>query len=339
MPPSRCCAGGTIEVEGRMLDASNATLYCRVESDELSAQCVYKPVRGERPLWDFPDGTLAGRELAAYEVSEATGWNLVPPTVLRDGPFGLGMVQLWIDIDEAVDIELLVRSDRPQLRRMALFDAVINNADRKGGHLLPVDSGQHVFGIDHGIAFHRDDKLRTLLWGWRGRKLSRGERGTLERIRFDVGLEERLQEFPHGPRGDGDAQTHRAAAAHRRLSLTQRRLAGDSLAALLSGALSRGSPALSRSWLVLRRACLVSEPPSASAGKWRAAAALRQRQRFCSPGGQWPPCSDVRLRDHPLRRDTPRSRPDVRQLRSGPAGVLRDGGVEVSYVQNVHRCR
>jgi hypothetical protein len=186
---------GTIEVEGRMVDASNATLFCSITAGEASAQCVYKPIRGERPLWDFPDGSLAGRELAAYEVSETTGWDIVPPTVMREGPFGAGMVQLWIDIDESVDIERLVRTDQPQLRRMALFDAVINNADRKGGHLLPVCGGSHVFGIDHGIAFHSEDKLRTLLWGWRGRKLTRAEREVLEKLRFDADLDERLSEM------------------------------------------------------------------------------------------------------------------------------------------------
>ncbi len=185
---------GEIEVEGRMLDASNATLFCVISTDTAVAQCVYKPVRGERPLWDFPDGTLAGRELASYEVSAATGWNLVPPTVLRDGPFGVGMVQLWVDLDETVDLERLVRSDSAPLRRMALFDAVINNADRKGGHLLPVDGAAHVYGIDHGIAFHSEDKLRTLLWGWRGRKIRGAEREMLERLRFDADLEERLYE-------------------------------------------------------------------------------------------------------------------------------------------------
>jgi uncharacterized repeat protein (TIGR03843 family) len=186
---------GTIDVEGRMVDASNATLFCSITTVDLSAQCVYKPIRGERPLWDFPDGSLAGRELAAYEVSEASGWDIVPPTVMREGPFGSGMVQLWIDIDEEVDLERLVRSEQPLLRRMALFDAVINNADRKGGHLLPVSGGAHIFGIDHGIAFHCEDKLRTLLWGWRGRKLSTSEREVLEKLRFDADLDERLQEF------------------------------------------------------------------------------------------------------------------------------------------------
>ena len=105
------------------------------------------------------------------------------------------MVQLWIDIDETVDLERLVRSERPQLRRMALFDAVINNADRKGGHLLPIGGAGHVFGIDHGIAFHSEDKLRTLLWGWRGRKLSTAEREVLEKLRFDADLDERLLEL------------------------------------------------------------------------------------------------------------------------------------------------
>ncbi len=186
---------GTIEIEGRMLDASNATLFCTIAAGEATAECVYKPVRGERPLWDFPDGTLAGREAAAYAVSEASGWDLVPPTILREGPFGSGMVQLWIDVDESVDLELLVRSDRPQLRRMALFDAVINNADRKGGHLLPVNGARHVFGIDHGVSFHYEDKLRTLLWGWRGCRFSRDERDTLERLRFDADLGEQLHEL------------------------------------------------------------------------------------------------------------------------------------------------
>ena len=185
---------GELEVEGRMLDASNATLLCSITTAEASAHCVYKPVRGERPLWDFPDGTLAGREVAAYAVSEATGWDIVPPTVMRDGPFGPGMVQLWIDIDETVQIERLVRTDAPQLRRLALFDAVINNADRKGGHLLPVPGG-HIFGIDHGIAFHSEDKLRTLLWGWRGERFTKAERELLEKLRFDADLEECLHDL------------------------------------------------------------------------------------------------------------------------------------------------
>jgi hypothetical protein len=162
---------GDLEVEGRLVDASNATLYCITTHEGVAAACVYKPVAGERPLWDFPDGTLAGRELAAYLVSAATGWDIVPPTVMRDGPYGPGMCQLWIDVEPTVDLAALARSDIEPLRRMAVFDAVINNADRKGGHLLPVPEG-HVYGVDHGICFSIEDKLRTLLWGWQGRRLT-----------------------------------------------------------------------------------------------------------------------------------------------------------------------
>src|SRR5947209_1441285 len=129
---------GEMDLEGRMLDASNVTLFGTIRAGGLTAACVYKPVAGERPLWDFPDGTLAGREVAAFEVSAATGWNIVPPTVHRDGPLGPGMVQLWIAEDDAFDLVALIRRrDSAALRRIAVFDAVVNNADRKGGHLLP----------------------------------------------------------------------------------------------------------------------------------------------------------------------------------------------------------
>jgi uncharacterized repeat protein (TIGR03843 family) len=162
---------GDLEIEGRLVDASNATLYCNVAYEGVTAACVYKPVAGERPLWDFPDGTLAERELAAYLVSAATGWDVVPPTVMRDGPFGVGMCQLWIDVDPTVDLVALARSNIEPLRRMAVFDAIVNNADRKGGHLLPVADG-HVYGVDHGVCFSIEPKLRTLLWGWQGNKLT-----------------------------------------------------------------------------------------------------------------------------------------------------------------------
>jgi uncharacterized repeat protein (TIGR03843 family) len=165
---------GEIEIVGRLVDASNATLYCAISRDGVSGSCVYKPVRGERALWDFPDGTLAARELAAYEVSEAMGAGLVPPTVLRDGPFGAGMVQLWIDVDSTVDLVDLAGSDDARLRRIALFDAIVNNADRKGGHLLPAPSGR-VYAIDHGVTFHAENKLRTVLWTWRGHRLRADE--------------------------------------------------------------------------------------------------------------------------------------------------------------------
>ncbi|GAA1591316.1 SCO1664 family protein [Actinomadura kijaniata] len=167
----RLLARGRLTVEGRLVQASNATLYCQVEWEGLRAACVYKPVAGERPLWDFPDGTLAEREVAAYEVARATGWDLVPPTVHRDGPYGPGMVQLWVEPDPDIDLVALSRSDDPAVRRMAVFDAIINNADRKIGHLLPPGDG-HVYGCDHGVCFSVDYKLRTVLWQWRGKKLT-----------------------------------------------------------------------------------------------------------------------------------------------------------------------
>lgn len=157
-------------------------------------QCVYKPVAGEQPLWDFPDGTLAGREVAAYLISEALGWKIVPPTIIRQGPAGPGMIQLWVeqpdDPDGAGLVDLcpanavppgylsvltakdytgaevaLVHADDPRLRRMAVFDVIINNADRKGGHVLAGIDGR-VYGVDHGVSLHVHDKLRTVLWGW-----------------------------------------------------------------------------------------------------------------------------------------------------------------------------
>jgi hypothetical protein len=172
---------GELDLEGRLLDASNVTLIAAIRTDTLAATCVYKPVAGERPLWDFPDGTLAGREISAHLVSEATGWSVVPPTVLRDGPYGTGMVQLWQDADPAVDLPDFVRRDVPALRRMAVFDAVVNNADRKGGHIIPMPGG-HVYGVDHGICFSVDPKLRTLLWRWAGKPLLLEHLAVLERL-------------------------------------------------------------------------------------------------------------------------------------------------------------
>ena len=137
---------------------------------------------GERPLWDFPDGNLAQREYAAYRISELGKFFLVPPTVLRDGPFGLGMVQQWIDIDESIDLAEFYRTDDARLRSMALFDAVINNTDRKIGHLLPSADGQ-LRGCDHGVTFHEEDKLRTVLWQWADKPLSDAEKMQLNELR------------------------------------------------------------------------------------------------------------------------------------------------------------
>jgi uncharacterized repeat protein (TIGR03843 family) len=144
---------------------------------------IYKPTRGERPLDDFPTGTLSRREVAAWLVSEAIGWGIVPPTVLRDGPYGDGMLQAFVEIDPSVDVVAMVVDDDPRLRRMAAFDAAVNNTDRKGGHILPVDGGRHVHGVDHGVTFSVVPKLRTVLWGWRGEPLEDDERAGLERLR------------------------------------------------------------------------------------------------------------------------------------------------------------
>jgi uncharacterized repeat protein (TIGR03843 family) len=192
---------GDLEVTGRVLPASNVTLVATTVLDGRTVRCVYKPVSGERPLWDFPDGSLAGREVAAYLVSEELGWNVVPLTIERDGPLGPGMVQVWrepVEGEEPVDIvpegEIpagylhvldaadgdgrpvsLVHENTPALRRMAVFDTVVNNADRKGGHVLPMADG-HRYGVDHGVCFHADPKLRTVLWGWATLPLTDEER-------------------------------------------------------------------------------------------------------------------------------------------------------------------
>lgn len=187
-----------LTVEGHLSGASNATLRCVIDDDEFGElMCVYKPRRGERPLWDFPTGSLGHREVAARIIDQRLGWELVPATVWRDeGPYGPGMCQVWIDDDgerPAVDVihpdeyspswkivleattydgsdVLLVHEDTPQLQRLAVFDLVTNNADRKGGHVLRRHNGDLV-GIDHGLTFHVEPKVRTVLWGWAGEQI------------------------------------------------------------------------------------------------------------------------------------------------------------------------
>jgi uncharacterized repeat protein (TIGR03843 family) len=171
---------GALRVTGRLIDASNATLYAIAELDSVEMVCIYKPIAGERPLWDFPDGCLAHREFAAYIVSEHLGFHVVPLTVLRDGPYGKGMAQEWIDLDDSIDLAQFFSSDHSALRSMALFDAVVNNTDRKIGHLLPVNN-EIVYGCDHGVTFHVEDKLRTVLWQWAGDLLNDDEIELLQR--------------------------------------------------------------------------------------------------------------------------------------------------------------
>ena len=158
---------GELDVEGRFVDASNATLFAVARLGSQEVKVIYKPVAGERPLWDFPDGNLAQRERAAYLLSEALGLHIVPFTILREGPFGVGSVQEWIEMDEEFDVVAFASADTQELRKMVLLDAIINNTDRKYGHIL-VDSQGSVFGCDHGVTFHSDPKLRTLLWQWAG---------------------------------------------------------------------------------------------------------------------------------------------------------------------------
>jgi len=202
---------GTLDLEGRLVEASNTTLRAFIGLDGVSARCVYKPVRGERPLWDFPDGTLAGREVSAYLLGSATGWACVPPTVLRDGPLGPGACQLWIDepdeggllgfvpanavpdgwhtILAARDSDgtpyVLAHADDTRLSQLAVFDVVANNADRKGGHVLSTEDG-HVYGVDHGVCFHVEDKLRTVLWGWIDEPLPSGAIEVLGKLRAEL---------------------------------------------------------------------------------------------------------------------------------------------------------
>jgi hypothetical protein len=171
---------GELEITGRLVDASNATLFGLMHHEGSTLEVIYKPVAGERPLWDFPDGTLADREYAAFLLSDRTGLDLVPPTILREGPAGFGMVQRWIDVDETIDLTSYFAQDKFELRLLALFDAIINNTDRKIGHLLPDQNG-HLFACDHGVTFHSEDKLRTVLWQWAGDMLTESEIEILDR--------------------------------------------------------------------------------------------------------------------------------------------------------------
>ena len=182
---------GELIVEGRLVDASNATLFGKVlTSDESSFSVVYKPIAGERALWDFANGNLASREVASYLISEAGQFNCVPLTVMRDGPFGIGAVQQWIDLDPDLDLIAIGQQSTPAIRNLALFDVVINNTDRKFGHILPISESE-ILGCDHGLTFHEEFKLRTVLWQYAGQELHKDEKSKLEslkrRISGDIG--------------------------------------------------------------------------------------------------------------------------------------------------------
>ena len=179
-------SSGNLEVIGRLVDASTATLFGEVSQGEKSVKVIYKPIAGERPLWDFQEGNLASREVAAYKVSEIAGFHLVPPTVLRDGPFGFGSVQQWIEPDEKADVIALAQSDTPIIRSLALFDVLINNTDRKFGHIL-IDREARVFGCDHGVTFHAEPKLRTVIWQFAGLELDSEELTKLSAFEIKLG--------------------------------------------------------------------------------------------------------------------------------------------------------
>lgn len=200
---------GDLEVLGRMPWASNHTYLGRLCHGGEEVMVVYKPRRGERPLWDFPSGTLCQREVAARLVSEALGWAIVPPTVLRAGPLGEGMVQLFVDHDPEEHYFTLRDALSDRFRQFALFDVVTNNADRKSGHCLR-DAGGHVWGIDHGVTFHPAVKLRTVIWDFDGEKIAADLVADLARL--DAAL-------------DGELGEHLAALlAPIEIEATQRRL-------------------------------------------------------------------------------------------------------------------
>lgn len=179
----RLLASGRIEIQGRLPWSSNGTYLVTVSDDERTIPAVYKPGRAERPLWDFPDG-LYRREVAAYELAEALGWGLVPETVNRhDGPLDAGSLQRFVDADFEQHYFTLLEIDihRPVLKRMATFDVIANNADRKGGHCL-IDADGRLWGIDHGLCFHSEPKLRTVIWDFAGEPLARQDRRDLEQL-------------------------------------------------------------------------------------------------------------------------------------------------------------
>lgn len=173
-------AEGELELLGRMPWSSNGTFLGCLSCDGVQTVVVYKPRRGERPLWDFPHGTLCERETASYVLSEALGWSIVPETVLRDGPLGVGSVQRFVEHDPDEHYFTLLDTHADIFRRFAVFDVLANNADRKAGHCLRAEGDGHIWGIDHGLTFHPADKLRTVIWDFAGEEL---EDSTLEPVR------------------------------------------------------------------------------------------------------------------------------------------------------------
>ena len=180
---------GKMEVHGQFLAGSNYTFMADIHYEQTQLKAVYKPVRGEQPLWDFPNGSLAKREVAAYVVSEKLGWSLVPPTVYRrKGPMGAGSLQEYIEHNAEMHYFNFDEATRQRLRPVALFDLVSNNADRKGGHIL-LDANDHLLLIDHGICFHVEDKLRTVVWDFAGEEIPAALISDLCRLMSDLELD------------------------------------------------------------------------------------------------------------------------------------------------------
>ncbi|MEW6566896.1 MAG: SCO1664 family protein [Chloroflexota bacterium] len=187
-------ARGQIIAEGQFLWGSNYSFLVRVRGESGEVTAVYKPARGEQPLWDFPAGTLGAREAAAYLTSQALGWGLVPPTVLRqDGPAGPGSLQLFVDADPERHYFTFTKEEKARLRPVVAFDVLINNADRKGGHVLLAPDG-HLWLIDHGVCFHEHNKLRTVIWDFAGQPISVGILKGVESFRSRLANEDRLRE-------------------------------------------------------------------------------------------------------------------------------------------------
>jgi uncharacterized repeat protein (TIGR03843 family) len=181
----RLLSEGSMDILGLMPRASNYTFLVRVRSGREETYGVYKPRAGEAPLWDFPEGTLCRREVAAYVVAKALGWPPVPPTILRDGPEGVGSVQCFVEFDPSEHYFTMQERRAEDFRRVAAFDAVVNNADRKAGHcLLGTDGRIHV--IDHGVCFSAEPKLRTVIWEFAGEPLPEDVAADVRRLAADL---------------------------------------------------------------------------------------------------------------------------------------------------------
>lgn len=164
---------GTLELKGQFTLGSNYTFFVSVTHEQQTFQGVYKPQKGEQPLWDFPENTLSGREVAAYLVNESLGWDIIPFTVFRQsGPYGPGSLQQYIEYDPNYHYFNFSPEDKERLRPVVLFDLLTNNADRKGSHIFFEKQTDHLYAIDHGLCFNEDDKLRSVIWDFAGEPFS-----------------------------------------------------------------------------------------------------------------------------------------------------------------------